>query len=467
MVSILDSDLALIPSERQQWSTLLLAFFGLVSAYHLAGSNLDLTTVKQKSWIITTVASFTVTVASLPFVWDYFAGWGDVKAVRPFPEFAVLANRFFQAYLLADLSMGAIYYRSQVNLLTGWIHHVLYLGIIEYAIRQNWAHVFCLAGCMEFPTFVLGIAAVFPRLRSNVFFAVSFFVTRILFHIVLVYNYYLPKNRPLSPSALSAFRSLSSFAVEGSPIGSTAPAVILACVFPMHASWFMGCLQGFKKRAKAKREAEVRARESMVPVISAVPDLDKSKISTHRASTMLTSIPALPQFTTDTNTRILFIKRQLPLLRARVHYQHLYDRYSHFYSARYAHYRARLRGPVMGQVARSVSSLRPRLMNLRRLPALERLKSMEGLPSLTNRLPSPQFEMPTFRFEQVAKSLTATLPIRDRRCMSWWGSEGEGGEGRFQHLRIILMPIADGSFSPLSRGEMAEWFKALDLGNLT
>jgi hypothetical protein len=54
-----------------------------------------------------------------------------------------------QAYLLTDLTVGALYYRSQIGLLTGWVHHAVYILITEIAIRNAWAHIFCLCAIME------------------------------------------------------------------------------------------------------------------------------------------------------------------------------------------------------------------------------------------------------------------------------------------------------------------------------
>ncbi|KAJ3810558.1 hypothetical protein F5876DRAFT_41575, partial [Lentinula aff. lateritia] len=269
ILSFYDRDIS-VPSGRIQCVTFLSSFLVLILVYHVFARPSGFTSPKQVAWIITTTASFVMTIASLPFVWDYFAGRGDVKRVGAFPELAVPANRFFQAYLLTDLSLGAVYYRSQLNLFTGWSHHVIYLGIVEYAIRQKWAHIFCLAACMEFPTFVLGLATLFPRLRSNVFFAVSFFLTRIFFHIVLCITYILPNNRPLALSTLTATSipnftaSSSSITSAPAPIGSIAPAVLFICVFPMHASWFLGCLKGFRKRAKLRRVIEVKSTASVI-----------------------------------------------------------------------------------------------------------------------------------------------------------------------------------------------------------
>ncbi|KAJ4469892.1 hypothetical protein J3R30DRAFT_1522572 [Lentinula aciculospora] len=407
----------IIPSEQVQWSTFLSFFLAFILVYHILARPSCFTSAKQVAWIITTTASFVMTIASLPFVWDYFAGRGDVKRVRAFPELAVTANRFFQAYLLADLLMGAVYYRSQLNLFTGWVHHVLYIGIVEYAVRQQWAHVFCLAACMEFPTFVLGLATLFPRLRSNLFFAVSFFLTRIVFHIIICIAYFLPNNRPFVPSTLVTFSAATSSSVTSSssitaavaPTGSVAPAILLMCVFPLHASWFLGCLRGFKKRAQLKRDTEAKLKGSTVPVISleifAAPAKNDAKLA-HKSN------PS----STDTH---LSLRRSIP------HTRYLYDHYAYYsmryahYSSRYAHYRARfrgmgLRGPisVKEQFSNRLPALRP---TLQRLPSLESLSSLSTLSSL----PSPKFEIPAFRYSvppiarKVTQTLTTSIPTRE------------------------------------------------------
>ncbi|KAJ3732748.1 hypothetical protein DFJ43DRAFT_294076 [Lentinula guzmanii] len=414
------------PPEQIQCLAFASSFLALILVYHIFARPSGFTSAKQVAWIITTAASFIMTIASVPFVWDYFAGRGDVKCVRAFPELAVVANRFFQAYLLADLSIGAVHYRSQLNLFTGWFHHLFYLGIVEYAIRQKWAHVFCLAACMEFPTFVLGIATLFPKLRSNVFFAVSFFLTRILFHVVICIAYFLPNNRPLAPSAATAVSTFtsSSFSMTAvaAPIGSIAPAVLLTCVFPMHASWFLGCLKGFKKRAKLRREAE-KASRSAVSIVSL--DIFSASVTdanlVHKSTPVIEPATSAPLAKASSSPDTHFsLRRSIPHARyLKEHYMYCYMRYSH-YSSRYAHYRVRFRGLGLRGPASVKEQFSKRLPSLR--PTLQRLSSLESLSSLStfSSLPSPKFEMPEFKFgsvspiaKKVRKTIMMSFPTRE------------------------------------------------------
>ncbi|EIW75447.1 hypothetical protein CONPUDRAFT_85277 [Coniophora puteana RWD-64-598 SS2] len=217
--------------EHLQLNALFISLASLVVLYHAIAPFFP--NDKQKSWILTTISSASMTLASLPFVWDYATTGGTITDVRHFDVWAYYTCRFFQAYLIADLLMGFVHYRKRVNPLTGWFHHIVYVWIVEYAVRMEWGYIFCLAAFMELPTFVLAIASLFPRLRHDVLFASTFLCTRILLHVVLCV------------STLSNRAALTD--------GSVGPSIILACVFPLHAFWFYGCLKGFVARARAAR----------------------------------------------------------------------------------------------------------------------------------------------------------------------------------------------------------------------
>ncbi|KAG1726684.1 hypothetical protein EDB19DRAFT_1751940 [Suillus lakei] len=213
----------------------LYSFLTLIVAYHVFAPLCS--TVKQRSWILTTISSAVMSLSSLPLFFQYVDFRGDLRGIRS-TFWTESTGRFFQAYLVADLLMGVIYYRSKINLLTGWIHHTLYIFIVEYASRMGWSHLFTLCAVMEVPTFVLAIASLNPRFRSDVVFALSFFVTRIVLHLFLC-----------------ASMVVSRHTVTNDSYG---PGVIMACVFPLHAFWFYGCLKGFVKRAKSAKPQPIK-----------------------------------------------------------------------------------------------------------------------------------------------------------------------------------------------------------------
>jgi len=214
--------------------------------------------VKQSAWILTTVSSAVMTLASIPFLYDYFSNGGSVKYIRIIPNLSITVSRFFQSYLAMDLTMGAVYYRDQVGLLTGWIHHPMYIMIVELAIRRSWTHIFCLCAAMEVPTFFLGFMALHPDFRNNTAFAIAFFLTRILFHIILGISYFLPDNRKQATG------------------GSYLPSLLLTTILPLHVMWFYGCIQGFYRRA-SQRHTPIDEVLSVDQKVSSPPEETQSK----------------------------------------------------------------------------------------------------------------------------------------------------------------------------------------------
>ncbi|KAF8980585.1 hypothetical protein BDQ17DRAFT_1195688, partial [Cyathus striatus] len=197
----------------------------LLLTFHLLSPRYP--TPKQTSWIVTTFSSLIMSLASIPFIYTYLHN-GVEHIHEVYPQLAWGAARFFQGYLLSDLALGVVFYRSQVSFVEGWMHHLVYICIVQVALGRGWAGVFCLGAFMEIPTFILGISILHPNLRNNILFATAFFAIRIMFHLVLTFSYFQRGNREA--------------------VGSYVPAAVLACIFPIHAWWFYNCILGFLRR---------------------------------------------------------------------------------------------------------------------------------------------------------------------------------------------------------------------------
>ncbi|KAG8740513.1 hypothetical protein FRC12_015982 [Ceratobasidium sp. 428] len=123
------------------------AFAGFVLSYHLLAPYC--TTMKQRAWILTAMSSFLTSVAALPYACDFFCSGGQLDLLRPTNQWSDRVVGVFQGYLIADLTIGAIYYRKYVSLMTGWIHHTLYFIMLQYVFSVGWTSIFCLALIME------------------------------------------------------------------------------------------------------------------------------------------------------------------------------------------------------------------------------------------------------------------------------------------------------------------------------
>ncbi|KAI5476398.1 hypothetical protein MNV49_007776 [Pseudohyphozyma bogoriensis] len=199
--------------------------------------------VKARSWLLTGFASLVLSVGSMPFLWDFASQGFDVAKVQRRELLASGIGAFFVAYLVLDLAIGMMYYKSQVSFLTGYFHHTAYTFLLLYLLHLNIPHVFCLAAVMEVPTLILAVSMLFPQTRSDMLFTSVFFITRIAFHSVLLTLFITPHGY---------LYGTSTYTPSGLPIGSYVPFLALSAAAPLHITWFSSSVRGMLKRRRAK-----------------------------------------------------------------------------------------------------------------------------------------------------------------------------------------------------------------------
>ncbi|OCF45396.1 hypothetical protein I317_00641 [Kwoniella heveanensis CBS 569] len=193
---------------------------------------------KQRAYILSTISSATMTSLSIPYLYTYttmgFEGAFERCQQSWMGGLGRMGVLFFGTYLFSDLLIGNVKYPSQVGLLTGWIHHTVYIGLMVHLLNSRLSPVFLIGCIMELPTFDLAISNLFPSCRHDLRFLSSFFIFRIAFHAILLVDCLRPSSR----------------AVMG---GSWVPGVSLAMAGLLHVLWFKGGLVGYIKRhSKAK-----------------------------------------------------------------------------------------------------------------------------------------------------------------------------------------------------------------------
>ncbi|KAF9094958.1 hypothetical protein BGX23_001322 [Mortierella sp. AD031] len=118
-----------------------------------------------------------------------------VASMHRFPHESGLATSYcayFVSYLICDLALGMVYYRDFVDPLSGWAHHLFYLGVMSRATAQgNISTFFAMGTPIEVSTIFLAAGHIFPTLRSDVIFATSFFLARIVYPVALLPELYL------------------------------------------------------------------------------------------------------------------------------------------------------------------------------------------------------------------------------------------------------------------------------------
>lgn len=195
--------------------------------------------IKQRSWIVTLLSSSTMSLGSLPFLWDFCSSGGLIRPVPSTDTFAEIVCGAFQGFLLADLILGSLYYRSQISLLFGWVHHISYAVILPYVSRRGWAPIFALCLAMEIPTCHLSVSFIWPRWRNDRVNTAVFFLFRIALHTALLLRF----STPTHAAALVQ--------------GSSMPAFLLTLAFALHLSAFVKNTRSIMRKGRKERNAFV------------------------------------------------------------------------------------------------------------------------------------------------------------------------------------------------------------------
>ncbi|WWD16108.1 hypothetical protein CI109_100533 [Kwoniella shandongensis] len=251
-------------------------------------------TERQRAYVQAVITSGSMTLISIPYVYIYLRygveslfvesqiGWKKDLA-----RFGVM---FFGTYLFceckpnklhtsneditnddslitADLAIGYVKYPSQVGLLTGWIHHIVYFALMYYLLNNPRQTPAILLGWFEeLPTFDLAISNLFPHVRNDLRFLVTFFILRLVFHTRVLVDWFLPSSRAMMGYAY-------------------VPCIAAVLAWILHALWFHSAVKGYlKRRRSASRITRSTTTPSSMdqktedPIVDAVSKVDSTII---------------------------------------------------------------------------------------------------------------------------------------------------------------------------------------------
>lgn len=130
--------------------------------------------------------------------WEYFTCLEDGSSVfHTRDTLGVFTCVIFAVGNIADLTLGLIFYPSELGLLTTYIHHTLYTWLMIFGMTSNGGFVqtkgpfttaFLFCTIEELPTFFLALGSIFPTCRTDLGFGATFFILRIVFHITILHH---------------------------------------------------------------------------------------------------------------------------------------------------------------------------------------------------------------------------------------------------------------------------------------
>ncbi|KAI9315637.1 hypothetical protein BX666DRAFT_2028533 [Dichotomocladium elegans] len=187
-------------------------------------------TEKQISWLLTFASSLVCTLISIPCCYQFWQSRWDMDLLSTESNWHTASVCFFVAYLVLDLTLGCVYYRRRITVVTGWLHHTLYIGILLWFLRHRIASFFCMAAILELPTLILAIGSLDKQWRSDLLFASVFFILRLILHASMIRE-------------LKRYHRVETLWL------------VAVVVFPLHVYWFYGILS-----LQARHHPEVTRR---------------------------------------------------------------------------------------------------------------------------------------------------------------------------------------------------------------
>ena len=146
-------------------------------------------TLKSRSWIIMLLASSVLAPFGAYYAYDVIMNmkWNDeyIYGEDMATRFVIL---YFTASNIVDFFIGFMRYREHVDPLTTVFHHIFYVIFMLVILSYNYSRGFVICFFMEIPTWFLALGSVWPSLRSDYLFGVSFFLTRVLFNAFQAYK---------------------------------------------------------------------------------------------------------------------------------------------------------------------------------------------------------------------------------------------------------------------------------------
>lgn len=148
-------------------------------------------TKKQKAYIMSIKSSLTMFLIGVYFNYFYFSsGFSHERFLTILEEkdtlnFGKLVVIYFASYLLTDVYVGNLEYPEYMKSLSGNFHHTMYIGVSLLSLYTGLYPLYLLHMMSELPSFLLSIGSFDSSLRNDNWFGLTFFSTRILYHLIL------------------------------------------------------------------------------------------------------------------------------------------------------------------------------------------------------------------------------------------------------------------------------------------
>lgn len=167
-------------------------FSGFCSLYTLAKNYLPKPYSDKARVLVSTTNSLFLSLLS----YNTFYNWAfhPVSYFVNQHEQVWLAN-YVIGYFAADLFLGHLFDRKYMNILTGYVHHTVFIAMVYHVKITNQSNIIYLLVPFEIPTFFLDLTRIHNHTILNNAFGLSFFAFRLLYNLYVIsamWHYYKP-----------------------------------------------------------------------------------------------------------------------------------------------------------------------------------------------------------------------------------------------------------------------------------
>lgn len=150
---------------------------------------------KQRSYILSIKASITLFLVSLYFNYKYVSSNFDTDMylgqINGTTDAFILQLSVLNlmAYFITDCVLGYYKYHKYMCNLSGYFHHIIYIIVSIVSFRIDAVGLYILYLIEELPTIFLSTGSYNQLLRKDYTFGLTFFLTRIVYHIFLTWKF--------------------------------------------------------------------------------------------------------------------------------------------------------------------------------------------------------------------------------------------------------------------------------------
>ena len=119
------------------------------------------------------------------FATIYAHGTNTALALINQTEHVWLAN-YTIGYFSADLLLGALFDRKHMSIVAGYIHHSVYIALVQYIKSIGQSNLIYICAPFEIPTLLLDINRIKSTLWGQTGFGITFTMFRILYNVYML-----------------------------------------------------------------------------------------------------------------------------------------------------------------------------------------------------------------------------------------------------------------------------------------